>query len=284
MDKITIAGIKKFLYCPRWYKIHYLLKFNPSTPLKSKYPIGDAIKGCLFSNKSGSELEALYRNRIEGLITQETMVEEKASFKEMVERGLLLMNEAVKWKKSIGEILWQEQLIKYEINGVVFKGFPDILAKKDSNITLYILRVSYTDSGEREVDSDTHEFVVFKKALEAHLNVEINSLVTVSMLLRNRKERISTRSKLPIVEIKTHEVTLEPNMEKLVLQSLQIMANMIQEKYFPMNGIQDGTCSWCPYGKSITDRRFCCYDDDILEEFASTSLQRCNIDKWRDEF
>jgi len=279
VTKITTAGLRKFAYCPRWYKIQYKCGFNPSSPLKSKYPIGDALRGCLVS---GSDAD--FRSRIGGLTSGEVIVEEKATFAEMIARGELLLKSALSWKDNIGEILWHEQLSKYCLNDIEILGYPDILAKKNNIITLYSIRVSYTSYTDKDRDADIIKMVIFKSGLEKILNVKINRLCAVSMIIRNRKNRISPNTKNVITEIQETPIVLERNLENTAIQSLSDMVAIINAGLFPTTGMQNGTCSWCPFGKQLQGQKFCDFPDEILKEFSETSLQRCNIDKWRDEF
>ena len=284
LPRIKMSAIRKFSYCPRWYYIQYVLGFNPRSPVKAKFPISDAIRGCLVKGESGS-----YRERVAGLMTGESSAEEPAPFHEMVSRGELLLEQAMKWRNGLQEVLWAEQLIEYRVPltddvYLPIVGYPDLLAKQNNKIKLYNFRLSYIAYGEREQYGDAFEGYIYKKALEAHLKTQIDEIVVVSMIIRNRKERNAKGATTSIIEMQEHVLEQEEGFDNIVDTTLLGIAGAIEAEAFPALGLRNGVCSWCPNRASIKGQRFCCFSDEILKKIAESSLQRTGIDKWRDDF
>jgi hypothetical protein len=284
MKRLKLSAIRKFSYCPRWYYIQYILGFNPKSPVKSKFPIFDAIRGCVVKGSDEG-----YRDRIAGLMVGEESKEEDAPFHEMVSRGELLLKQALDWRKSLDEIIWAEQLIEYKVEisdemSLPVVGYPDILAKHQGKTKLFNFRMGYTAYGEREIYGDMLELYVYKKGLEKHLKIEIDEVIVLGMILRNRKERNSKRATTPVTEIQEHVLGFEEGFGDVVDTTLLGVAGAIEAEAFPALGLQTGVCSWCPNRASIHGQRFCFFSDEILRKFAQSSLQRASIDKWRDDF
>jgi hypothetical protein len=284
LPRIKMSAIRKFSYCPRWYYIQYVIGFNPKAPVKAKFPISDAIRGCLVAGSASS-----YRERVAGLMVGETPAEEPAPFHEMVSRGELLLEQAMKWRNGLQEILWAEQLIEYraKVTDEVYLpviGYPDLLAKQQGKTKLYNFRLAYMAYGEREQYGDAFESFIYKKALEQHLNLHIDELVTVSMIIRSRKERNAKGATTPIIEMQEHVLEMEEGFDNIVDTTVLGVSGAIEAEAFPALGLRNGVCSWCPNRASIKGQRFCCFSDDILKKISESSLQRSGIDKWRDDF
>lgn len=290
LSKITLSAVRKFLYCPRWYYIQYILGFNPKTPLKAKFPIYDAIKGSILANNAD-----YYRQRINGLIINETIKEEKAPFSEMVDRGALLLEKVLKWREKIPNIniIWKEQLAEYRIyisqeKHIYFPilSYPDLLFEDpvSKRKKLYAFRLGYVPFSEKEEYSSALKLYIYKHALEKHLKLKIDDIIILDMILRNRKNRTSNRTKTSVVEFNEIPFILDDGFTEVVETSLLGVAASIEADAYPASGMQTGVCAWCPYRASIKGKRFCYFTDEYLKKFAESSLQRANIEKWRNEF
>lgn len=275
--RISSSALEKFAYCPRWYKIHYILGFCPKTPIKAKFAIGDALHKCMVSKSKDDFLP-----RIEGLLSGENVAEEDLPFQEAVERGKILLDEALKWLAGFKPI-WQERLVEVTMDGITLFGYPDLLGERQGENILVDYKVSTKEHNTTDGIGELIPLTIYKLGLQV-LGHKVDKQMLASMIFRTRKERYSNRTKTPLVEINEVPVEVGPGVEELVIQTIKDIVANIQAERFPALGMRNGVCSWCPNAQRLKDRTFCLYPDDILRQFSKTSLQRCGLEKWREEF
>lgn len=277
----TTGMIRRFSYCPRWYYISYILGFHAKSPIRIKFPIGDAIHKVLVTRN-----KAIFKDRVADLIRSETVIEEDVAFDELLARGELLADRALQWLAQFENILWQEQLVEHKLtineNSVVLQGYPDLVAKRNQGNILIDCKIGTDLYTSNDAFAHTLPFMLHKLALGSQ-GIHVEQAAIASMVFRLRKERNSPRAKTPIIDIVEVPVCIEEHIQKLLLATLTGMLVCQQHNSFPPLGITNGVCVWCPNGKELQGRRLCYYPDEILKEFSQTSLQRASIEKWRDE-
>jgi hypothetical protein len=112
----------------------------------------------------------------------------------------------------------------------------------------------------------------------------INGCRVLSLIYRTRKDRYSARAKTPLIETREIEMPMSPEMIETINGTIVDIAKACQSGLYPRLGIRTDTCSWCPNGRLLQNKPLCLYPDNILREFAQTSLQRASSERWRDEF
>lgn len=279
---ISDIALKRFCYCPRWYFISYILGFNPKSPVKAKFVISDALQALLTTRKLPD-----FATRCQDLIRAEEMAEEDVALEEMLARGELLAEELLKWQAKIKNINWQEQLVKFSLedcSDIEFETYPKLVGEHNGKNTLFHFRTSYDATSPMDLLGYYYRAVLQAQGLK-QAGIDIQKQVLVSCIVRTRKERYSTRAKTPIAEVREEELSFDHDMYLNHAQQIaKTIANATETGIFPALGVVDGTCIWCPNGKSLRDKSLCNYPDDILKQFVETSLQRASIERWRDEF
>jgi len=277
--KLSASAVRRYCYCPRWYKIHYILGFQPRSPMKAKFPLGDALHKFMLSKKKDDFL-----TRVADLTSTETMVEENVELPEMVERGLILCDEAEKWVSKFSPIL-QEQAVSFDLGGHTFWGYPDFYGKKNETKILMDYKLSYEKYSEIDAMGEALTLFIYRNGLKG-IGHEVDEQYIASMVIRDRKERYSARTKTPLTEINLVPIPIDAYHEALITETLMNVADSIEKHgLFPATGIRHGVCSWCPMGKKLLLDKpaFCHMPDDILKELSQTSIQRLSLEKWRDE-
>ena len=167
-DILTISdtGIKRFCYCPRWYYLDYVLGFHPKSPVKAKFIIHDALMASLVANDI-----KVFMPRCEALARSEELVEEDIDSTELFARGELLAEELLIWKRGLENIIWQEQLVKYEHNGVLLESYPALVATKNNKQSLFHFRTAYETAKPMDMLGYAYATILQQKGLVA-ANVE----------------------------------------------------------------------------------------------------------------
>jgi hypothetical protein len=277
--EFSVSSINRYAFCPRWFEIDYVLGFRPKSPIKSKFPVGDAIHRVLFKKDI-----AHFQERVNNLIATEKIFDEDVEFGELVERGLMLAQAALDWLCRCEQIVWQEQLVQFKIDSFTFFGYPDLVAIRNGKRLLYDYKTSYVPYQVSVLSPDVVQFVIYKLGFEVAQEYKLDEAKVLSLVYRTRKERNSPRAKTPIFEINEVPVVINDEIIEAVRSTIVQVARACQAGLFPRLGIRNDTCSWCPNGQVLKDRPFCLYPNDVLKQFAETSLQRCSSERWRDEF
>jgi hypothetical protein len=276
--KLSASAIRRYCYCPRWYKIHYIIGFQPRSPIKAKFPLGDALHKVMLSKNKED-----FVPRVTELVSTETLVEGAVPLSEMVARGLLLCDDALKWVSQFTPVL-QEKGVEFITDGHTFWGYPDLYATKDVKKFLIDYKLSYEKYSEVDAMGEGLTLYIYRQGLKA-IGHEVNEQYIASMTIRDRKERYSARTRTPLTEVIMVPVQINEYLDALIHQTIVDIAGLVEKQIFPATGIRHGICGWCPMSQQyVMDKpAYCHMPDDVLKELSQTSLQKVSLEKWRDE-